>query len=61
MDKFAFEAHELALEAIKLVRPIIEKVARHDTDLARQMRKAATSAPSNLAEGNRRRGGDRRG
>ena len=55
MDKFAFEAHELALEAIKLVRPIIEKVARHDTDLARQMRKAATSAPSNLAEGNRHR------
>ena len=37
----------------------IEKVARHDTDLARQMRKAATSAPSNLAEGNRRGGGDR--
>ncbi len=53
------EAQALALEAIKLVRPIIEKVARHDTDLARQMRKAATSAPSNLAEGNRRRGGDR--
>ena len=54
-----FEAHDVALEAIKLVRPIIEKVARHDPDLARQMRKAATSAPSNLAEGNRRRGRDR--
>jgi len=53
------EAHELALQAITLVRPIIEKVARHDADLARQMRKAATSAPSNLAEGNRRKGGDR--
>ena len=58
MDK-KFEAHELALEAIKLVRPIIEKTARHDMDLAKQMRRAATSAPSNLAEGNRRRGGDR--
>ena len=54
-----FEALELSLDAIKLVRPIIEKVARHDSDLARQMRRAATSAPSNLAEGSRRRGGDR--
>jgi four helix bundle protein len=52
-------AHELALQAITLVRPIIEKVARHDPDLARQMRRAASSAPSNLAEGNRRQGRDR--
>jgi len=59
MNTFRFEALEAALEMIAIVRPVIDKVARHDPDLARQMKRSASSAPSCLAEGNRRRGRDR--
>jgi four helix bundle protein len=54
-----FETLEVALQMVAIVRPVIEAVDRRDKDLARQMRKCTTSVPSNLAEGNRRRGKDR--
>ena len=54
-----FEAHEIALVMIQHIRPIVEVVQRHDPDLAKQMRRAAQSAPLNIGEGSQRSGKDR--
>ncbi len=54
-----FLAHEIAMELITAFRPVVERVAPRDKDLAGQMRRAATSAAANTAEGGRRSGGDR--
>ncbi len=47
------------MELITAIRPVVERVAPRDKDLAGQMRRAATSAAANTAEGGRRSGGDR--
>jgi four helix bundle protein len=43
--------HEVALELVGEVVPLIEKIGRCDPDLARQLRKSVTSCPMNIAEG----------
>jgi len=54
-----FDALKLAVALIKLLRRILAKIAGKDPDLARQIRKAASSIPLNLAEGRERVGRDR--
>jgi len=54
-----FQAFELALDAIRHLHAPLAAIARHDPDLARQIRRAAASMALNLSEGNRRQGGDR--
>ena len=54
-----FEALEVALQFVEAVAPVVKIVAQHDKDLARQLRRSATSAANNTAEGNKRIGGDR--
>ncbi|MBZ0231217.1 MAG: four helix bundle protein [Deltaproteobacteria bacterium] len=54
-----FKAHGIAMQLIAAVRPIVEVVMPRDKDLAGQLRRAATSAAANTAEGGRRVGGDR--
>jgi four helix bundle protein len=54
-----FEAYEVALELVRAMRPVVETVARHDRDLAIQMRRATSSVPQNIAEGSQRAGKDR--
>ncbi len=54
-----FQCVELILEIIRMLRPLVQQVARHDRDLARQIRKAANGVLLNASEGNQRRGGDR--
>ena len=54
-----FDALNVALALISLLRRILAKIAAKDPDLARQIRKAASSIPLNLAEGRERAGRDR--
>jgi four helix bundle protein len=54
-----FECYEVALEWVRSLGEVLVVLDRRDRDLARQARRAATSVPLNLAEGNRRTGKDR--
>lgn len=54
-----FEVQEVAMEMAAQLRPSLEALARHDADLARQVRRAAASVVLNIAEGAERRGKDR--
>ena len=54
-----FEALSVAREFIVAVRPLVEQIELRDRNLADQLRRAATSAALNTAEGGRREGRDR--
>lgn len=47
------------MELVSEVGPMVEVVGRRDADLARQCRRALSSAPLNVAEGSYSRGGNR--
>jgi four helix bundle protein len=54
-----FHVLELAIYAIEVLRPVVERIRRHDRDLADQLQRSLSSSPLNIAEGNRSRGGTR--
>ncbi len=54
-----FEALEVAMQLVDAMAPIIEAVEKRDSGLAKQMKDATSSIPSNLSEGAQRRGKDR--
>ena len=53
-------AYQVALEVIRKLRPIVEQLKMHDAHLADQLRRAATNTVANLAEGQRRKAGNKR-
>ncbi len=55
----AFEAFEIALDAIAHLPQPLAAIAQRDPDLAQQIRRAAASMALNLTEGRRRQGRDR--
>ena len=42
--------HDVALELVRDVAPIAVAIARHDGDLAKQLRRALSSVTLNIAE-----------
>ena len=56
----AFVALELSLDVARQLAAPLRVLAREDSDLARQVRRAVSSVALNLGEGNRREGADRR-
>jgi len=55
----AFDALTVSQALIQQLGPSCSTIARHDRDLARQLRRAASSVLLNVAEGRQRAGGDR--
>ncbi len=54
-----FIALEVSIEAVRLLAPLVRRIATRDASLADQLRRAASSVPANLVEGRRRTGRDR--
>jgi four helix bundle protein len=51
--------YPVLLELVRFVAPLVRELERRDPDLARQCRRALTSAPLNVAEGSYSRGRNR--
>jgi len=54
-----FEALEVALQVIAVLKPLVAKIRVRDPELADQLKDASTSMALNLGEGSRRQGRDR--
>ena len=51
--------YPVLLELVRFVRPLVKELERRDPDLARQCRRALSSAPLNVAEGSYSQGRNR--
>ena len=54
-----FQCYQLSLKGVRAVRPLLERIQKHDADLARQLRRCLASVPLNIAEGSESRGKNR--
>ena len=55
----AFQASELAVEAVRAIRPVLDRLSERDTALRNQLLSAAQSVVLNLDEGSWKTGRDR--
>ena len=53
----ALKVYEDILAYVRRMAPVVKAISKHDPDLARQLRRALTSAVLNTAEGAQQRGG----
>ena len=51
--------HSVVIELIREVAPVAKLIARHDSDLAKQLRRALSSVALNIAEASDQRGARR--
>jgi len=52
-------AYQIALELVHELRPVVAALKKHDTNLADQLQRCATSVVLNLGEGQRRQKGNK--
>jgi four helix bundle protein len=52
-------AYQVALDLVRELRPIVDVLKKHDSNLADQLQRCATSVVLNLAEGQRRQKGNK--
>jgi four helix bundle protein len=52
--------YSFIIETLRVTGPVIQQIAKHDADLARQARRAASSIALNTAEGTGNIGGNER-
>jgi four helix bundle protein len=52
--------YDVILEVLRMLVPVIAQIDKHDRDLARQLRRCATSVALNTGEGSGSSGGTRR-
>jgi len=55
----AFHVYEASIDLLYALRPIIKRIATHEADLAKQLRRAASSTVQNICEANKRVNRDR--
>jgi four helix bundle protein len=51
--------YETMLDVLRMLRPVLLQIERHDRDLGNQLRRASASVPLNIAEASGSAGGTR--
>ena len=51
--------YETMLDVLRMLRPVIVQIEKHDRDLGNQLRRASASVPLNIAEASGSAGGTR--